>query len=325
MQRTNLTRLTILTLTTILGFGLGACNAPPPLITPTVSVPQTQDSSTKTTPESETAPPPETVPAPEPTATTTPTTNPTPTATPTPTPTVSPSPSPTPSPKPPSNQGRLAPYTTGALVFGGDGVWTGEMAKIEQILDDHFISYREFTTTQLNALSVDDIAQYGMIVWPGGSGTSEVATLTTQIKANLKTAVQDRGVSFIGFCAGAFIGVSPLGLISHSILDYYFLENQGVSSAMVLTAWADGSTHDLVWYGGPVTPDGAGAVIAKYPDGNPAISQIWGKRGLVILSGPHPAAPDSTRTSMGDSDGSDDDAAWELMNATLEQIPLTAY
>ncbi len=281
---------------------LSACNNTSPFILPpTVSAPQTQDTSTKTTPA------------------------PTVTTTPVPAPTVTASATPTPSPTSPPNTGRLIPYTTGALVYNGDGVWTGEAANLESILTAHGVTYREVSTAQLNTMSVDDLAQYGTIVWPGGSGSAEVANLTTQIKANLKTAVQDRGVGYVGFCAGAFIGVWPLELISHSVLDYYFLEYQKIYSDMVLTTWPDGSTHDLVWYGGPVTPDGAGTVIAKYPDGNPAISQIWANRGLVILSGPHPAAPDSTRTSLGDSDGSDAGVAWELMNATLEQKALTAF
>ena len=89
-----------------------------------------------------------------------------------------------------------------------------------------------------------------------------------------------------------------MAIYESSALDYYFLENQGTDIAITRELSADVMSRDLLWYGGPVTPDVLGGVIAKYPDGNPAIIQIWSGNGFMTLSGVHPAAPQSIRESL---------------------------
>ena len=71
----------------------------------------------------------------------------------------------------------------------------------------------------------------------------------------------------------------------------------------------------------------AGGVIAKYPDGNPAITQIWSGHGFVILSGVHPTADQATLSAVGQSstDGIHQDTAWSLINAALHDQPLQAF
>jgi glutamine amidotransferase-like uncharacterized protein len=228
-------------------------------------------------------------------------------------------------------------YTTDVLVFTGSGTWATEVTNLENILNSHGATYDEVSSAQLDAMSVDQIAQYGLLIFPGGAGGTEAGSLSAQTHAHLREAVQSRGVSYIGFCAGSFIAQAPapaagqdvsygLGVVNGPVLDYYYLENQGTDIAMTLLTFADGSTQDTLWYGGPVTPTTPGGVVAKYPDGNPAITELWSGNGFVILSGVHPTADQATLSALGMSstDGTHQDTAWKLINAALHQAPLPA-
>jgi glutamine amidotransferase-like uncharacterized protein len=218
-------------------------------------------------------------------------------------------------------------YSTDVLLFNGTGVWTSEVSALQGILSGHGLSYDLVNSAQLDAMTADDLAKYGMILWPGGSGSMQAASITSGERTALREAVQSRGVGFLGFCAGAFMAVNPLAVVDHPTLNYYYLENQGVDIAMTLYTFADGSTRDVLWYGGPVTPDVSGGVIAKYPTGDPAITELWSGKGFVILSGGHPSVSESVKASLGmqDSDGSDTDLAWSLINSVLTQKALPAY
>jgi glutamine amidotransferase-like uncharacterized protein len=186
-------------------------------------------------------------------------------------------------------------------------------------------------------MSVDDITQYGTIIWPGGYAGTEASALTAQTKRNLRTAVKERGVSWIGFCAGSFIAVEPLAtadtspvyglsIVDAPTLDLYYLEAQDIANGapdynLTLEHFPDGSSHNILWYGGPVTPNAAGVVIAKYPNGEAAISQIWSGNGFVILSAVHPTASDATLAALTGipSDGNDQAFAWQLIDAAIHQ------
>jgi glutamine amidotransferase-like uncharacterized protein len=226
-------------------------------------------------------------------------------------------------------------YATDVLLFAGSGTWGTEVTNLENILSSHGASYNVVSSAQLDAMSVDEIAQYGLLIFPGGAGGTEAGSLSAQTHANLREAVQVRGVSYIGFCAGSFIAEAPapaagqdvsygLGVVNGPELDYYYLENQGTDIAMTLLTFAGGTTQDILWYGGPVTPNVSGGVIAKYPDGNPAISEMWSGNGFVILSGVHPTADQATLSALGMSstDGTHQDTAWNLISAALHQQPM---
>ena len=229
-------------------------------------------------------------------------------------------------------------FKTDALVYNGPGTWADEVPALENILSQHGASFKEVNAADLNAMSLDDLDQFGMIVWPGGLGGTQMLSLTSATKLKLRQAVQDRGVSWIGFCAGSFVAVAPtpepgkdpsygLSIVNAPELQYYYLENQGTDIAMTKANFADGTSRDLVWYGGPVTPEFDGGVVAKYPNGQAAISETWSGNGFVMLSAVHPAAPQLTRTFFGlnDSDGLDFDIAWKLLEATLKQSEIQAF
>jgi hypothetical protein len=82
----------------------------------------------------------------------------------------------------------------------------------------------------------------------------------------------------------------------------------------------------MIWWDGPATPAWSGGVIARYPDGKPAISQTRTGLGFVIVSGPHPEAPASWQWDSGtDPDGVDHDIAAKLIRAAMNKTPLPAY
>ncbi len=229
-------------------------------------------------------------------------------------------------------------YKTDVLLYTGLGAWAADITSLESILSDQGASYDEVNSDQLNSMTVDELAQYGLIIFPGGQGGTQASSLTEITHANLRAAVQERGVSYFGICAGAFIAVAPapqdggdvsygLGIVNGPILDYYYLENQGTDIAMTMHSFADGTKADILWYGGPMTPNVSGGVIAKYPDGSPAISQMKSGKGFVILSGGHPTATESTLSALGvrSSDGTHLDITWNLINAALHGKPMQAF
>ena len=228
-----------------------------------------------------------------------------------------------------------AAWSTDALLFSGTGTWSTEVSAIEAIFSAHNVSYTVVTSAQLDSMQLSDLAQFGMFVFPGGEGTQEAQSLSAATHANLRAAVQVAGVSYIGFCAGAFIGVAPapaagqdvsygFGIVSTPLLAYYELESQNVTYQSTLESFPDGSTMPILWYGGPVTPNVG--VIAKYPTGEPAISEMWSGAGYVVLSGVHPTISSTDLTSLGVTPNTDETAfAWSLFNSALNQKPLPTF
>jgi glutamine amidotransferase-like uncharacterized protein len=237
-------------------------------------------------------------------------------------------------PPPPTANPRT--FQIDALIFNGSGTWAAEVSSLQNILSSHGASFQLVNSAQLEAMNVDDLAKF--LVFPGGAGGTEAGSVSAAVHAHLRTAVQQRGVSYLGFCAGTFIAQAPapsgsgdvsygFGVVAGPVLDYYYLENQGTDIAMTLETFADGTKADILWYGGPVTPNTPGGVIAKYPDGNPAMTELWSGLGLVILSGPHPTATQSTLNALGmaSTDGVHPDIAWKLLNAAIHSQPLPAF
>lgn len=229
-------------------------------------------------------------------------------------------------------------FRTDVMLFTGDGSWATEVYSLEDILSSNGASYEEVDSDQLDAMSVDEISQYGLVLFPGGMGGEESGSLSTTTHANLREAVQEKGVSYLGICAGAFIAVAPapaagqdvnygLGVVNGPSLNYYHLEDEGTDIAMTLYSFADGKKADILWYGGPITPNIPGGVIAKYPDGNPAITQMWSGKGFVMLVGGHPTATEETLDVLGvsSSDGTHQDIAWNLIDAAIHRNPMKAF
>ena len=240
-------------------------------------------------------------------------------------------PSPTaPQTNPPRN------YKTDALIYQGDATAYGDVESIQSILDSHNKTYDTVSSAELDQMKSSDFRQYGMIVWPGGYAGRMSNSLKTSTREAIRQAVTTEGVSYVGFCAGAFIAISPatssgsagpwgLSILNAPILPYYYLEDQGIGESMVQVQLPNGVTRHLVWWGGPYLLETPNGVIARYSKTNqPAITETWAGKGFMILSGPHPEAPTNWRTKLGleDSDGLDFDLTWSMFDAALNQKPL---
>jgi hypothetical protein len=242
-----------------------------------------------------------------------------------------PAPLPTPQPTPPAPT-----YSTDVMLFNGTGISTSDWQSTEQIVKSQGLSYDLVNSGQLDAMSVDQMAGYGLMIVPGGSGGTITSGVSGTTRIRVRQAVRDRGMSFLGFCAGAWVGIGPdpgsnapsygFALVPGPLLAEYLPGGKQPTAAIVPVSFPNGSVRDLVWWGGPETPQWSKGVIAKYETGKPAISESWAGKGYVIVSGPHPEAPQGWRATAGnDPDGLDYDIAIELIQAALKKEPLPTF
>lgn len=224
-------------------------------------------------------------------------------------------------------------FTTDVMVFTGSGTWSTEIADAETLLTSHGASYQEVTSSQLDAMTTTDLANFAVLFFPGGEGGTEAESVSATTHANLRTAVQSLGVSYVGFCAGAFIAVAPapaaggdvsygFGIVDGPILNEYAGPGTNADYEQTLDTFANGTTQNILWYGGPITPNSG--VIAKYPTGDPAISEMWSGNGLVLIAGLHPDLSQASLDSLGVTpDTPATDTAWEIFNAAITRTPIT--
>src|SRR5262249_37721262 len=147
--------------------------------------------------------------------------------------------------------------------------------------------------------------------------------LTSEAAAHVRNAVQN-GLNYLGICAGGFFaGNSPyngLNLTSGVKFGFYSVGNQGVRKTAVPIACP--GTPNLGQYGeyGPQFT-GWGNVVAKYPDGTPAVVEGALGKGWVVLSGVHPEAPESWRRGMNFTTPANVDNAYAamLIRAAMER------
>ena len=128
---------------------------------------------------------------------------------------------------------------------------------------------------------------------------------------------------------GAFIaGDSPYNGINLTGVrfPFYAISSQGVRKAAVPISTPDGRVLEHYWEDGPAL-SGWGTVVAKYPDGTPAIAQGRVGNGWVVLAGIHPEAPDNWRESMifATPAAVDSEYAQRLIDAALQGRALPHY
>ncbi|HAR44193.1 MAG TPA: hypothetical protein DCS07_16435 [Bdellovibrionales bacterium] len=235
-----------------------------------------------------------------------------------------------------------ANYTKAVLLFNGTGVSTSDWQSTEAILKTEGLSYDLANSAQLNAMNLATLTTYGMIIIPGGSGGTITSNLTPETRLRVRQAVREYGLGFVGFCAGAWVAVGPeaetakiasygLAIAKGSVLSLFTPGTPGGSTptaAMVPVTLPNSSKiRSLVWWGGPSTPEWANGVVARYQEtGQPAISETFAGKGLVVISGPHPEAPLGWRATAGnDVDGLDYDIAVDMIRAALDKKPLPTY
>jgi len=186
------------------------------------------------------------------------------------------------------------------LLFKGTGTSPGDVAAIEKLLSNEHLNYSTVNSPQLNGMSESQIREYRLLIVPGGNFEHIGNSLTSTTTAHIRNAIHS-GLNYLGICAGAFFaGDSPyngLNLASGSRFGFYAAEARGIRKAAVAITAAAGQTLDQYWEDGPQLT-GWGAVVARYPDGAPAIVEGSFGNGWAILTGVHPEAPASWRRGM---------------------------
>ncbi len=221
------------------------------------------------------------------------------------------------------------------LLLSGSGTWPAEIYSLEKILREHGVQSRQATSQQLENLDLDSLASYSLLVVPGGNAITLTAELSKKTRLNIRTAVRDRGMSYLGFCAGAWMAISPggtqteappygFGLIDGPLQSEAIYQRSGSAYTIADAIFPGGAKRPLLWWGGPITPEGEGSVIARYPDGGAAISQLSVGQGWAVLSGLHPAATPEVFEALGLDPATPTslDFAWKLLQSALTKTPL---
>ena len=224
------------------------------------------------------------------------------------------------------------------LLFNGVGTNASNAQALIDILEQEGLSVKVMSSAQMEAIAESDLRRYLMIVWPGGDANVMSDGLSGATRAKIRRAVVQGGVSYVGFCAGAWMAVGPvpavnsvpywgLAIVPGDYLKIYLPNGQQPTGAMVTAYFANQSSRDLVWWGGPYLADYSNGVIARYPDRRAAIIETTVGSGFVVISGLHPEAPQNWRDSIGlvDRDGLDFDVAWDLLNAGLLRSRLATF
>ncbi len=227
-------------------------------------------------------------------------------------------------------------YSTAVMIFNGSGVSTSDWQSTEAIVKSQGLSYQLVNSAQLNAMTLEQIESFGLMVVPGGEGGTIAAALTDATQLRVRQAVRDYGMGYVGFCAGAWIAVGPEA-DTNGVASYGLAVAKGdvlpsfdppgnPTATIVNVSFPNGSIRNLVWWGGPSTPEWPNGVVARYNTGAPAISETFSGKGYVVISGPHPEAPQGWRATAGnDSDGLDYDIAIAMFNAALTKQPLSVF
>ena len=215
------------------------------------------------------------------------------------------------------------------LLFTGVGTSPNDVKALEAILNRNALRYSTADSLQLNRMSSAQLQRYRLLIVPGGNFEIIGNNLTPATARSIRNAVQS-GTNYLGICAGAFLaGNSPyngLNLTSGVRFPFYSIENQGIRKTAVAITDAAGTKLDQYWEDGPQLA-GWGSVVAKYPDGTPAVAQGTVGNGWVVLTGIHPEAPESWRGGIMFSTSADVDNAYaaNLIQAALNGTPLAHY
>ena len=202
---------------------------------------------------------------------------------------------------PPSSSGSGSTNTVTtppALVFNGTGT-DSDVAAVESVLNTLKLKYATANSSQLNAMTETKLNAYKLLIVPGGNSITIGNNLSTATTAMIRATVQNDGLHYLGFCAGAFFGsyqtANGIDLTSGVWFDVWPNNGKGTGMEAVGISFPKSSTLDMYWHDGPET-SGWGYIVAKYPDGTAAIAEGAYGKGFAILSGVHPEAPASWRT-----------------------------
>jgi glutamine amidotransferase-like uncharacterized protein len=215
------------------------------------------------------------------------------------------------------------------LLFNGNGTSPNDVKAVEAILNQRRLAYSTINSRQLNSLSEPQLSAYRLLIIPGGNYITMSDGLTSQTATNIHNAVGN-GLNYLGICAGGLLAGAGtnqiLNLTDGVRFDFYAEVNRGIHKAAVPITTIDGPVLEHYWEDGPQFTDW-GTVVAKYPDGTPAVVEGKSGSGWVILCGIHPEAPENWRRGMTFKTSATTDNAYaaELIEAALKGESLPHY
>ncbi len=224
---------------------------------------------------------------------------------------------------------RDASAARSVLLFTGQGTSGGDVAALQRILTAHQIAFATVNSSQLNGMRESEVSAFRLLIVPGGNFEEIGNGLTSDTTGVVRRSVRN-GLNYLGICGGAFFaGNSPyngLNLTSGVTFPFYAAESRGVRKTAVAISTPGGPILDQYWEDGPQL-SGWGEIVAKYPDGTPAIAQGTLGTGWLILSGVHPEAPDAWRRGLTFMTPSSVDNAYAatLIEAALHRTRLPHY
>jgi len=216
------------------------------------------------------------------------------------------------------------------LLFNGIGTSSSDVAAVEAVLGTLRVGYKTADSSQLNAMSEQQLAGYKLMIVPGGNSITIGQSLTGETASAIRGAVEDYGLHYLGICAGAFFGgysiYNGVDLTSGVWFNFYADENKGIHVEPVLISFPGSGPLDVYWQDGPQLA-GWGAVVAKFPDGTPAITEGQSGKGFVVFTGVHLEAPESWRGSLPFTTPVSVDLAYAgtVMQAALNGTPLPHF
>lgn len=191
----------------------------------------------------------------------------------------------------PSTPSAAAPI----LLFSGAGTSRNDVTAVETVLKNKQLEYTTANTQQLNGMTEGQLKHYRLVIIPGGNFIDMSESLSPGTMTNLQHAIQG-GVNYLGICAGAFLAAhgtyKSLNLTSGVKFGFYSAERQNIRKALFAITAVNAQPIEHYWEDGPEL-SGWGEVVAKYPDGTPAIVQGTSGKGWVVLVGTHPEAAEN--------------------------------
>lgn len=215
------------------------------------------------------------------------------------------------------------------LLFNGTGTSPNDVVAFETILKQNHLDYAKADSSRLNDMSQSQLMEYRLLIVPGGNYLAIGDGLKPSTTANVRKAVEG-GLNYLGICAGALLAGQAAGnsfdLTSGVRFDFYADVNRGIHKNAVEILGVGTPPLDQYWEDGPQLT-GWGDVVAKYPDGTPAVVEGACGQGWVVLCGVHPEAPDDWRRGMTFRTPASVDNAYAgtLIDAALNRTPLPHY
>ena len=204
-------------------------------------------------------------------------------------------------PKTPQSVADVVMSTRPVILFNGTGTTSGDVSAVETILNDLGLAYATANSAQLNAMTQAQLNSYKLLIVPGGNSITIGQYLTRTATTNIHNAVIKGGLHYLGICAGGFFGgysiYNGLNLTSGRWFNFYEAYYHGIYKESLNISFPSGGKLDVYWQDGPQFT-GWGSIVARFPDGTPAVVEGKSGVGWVILAGVHAEAPSSWRYGM---------------------------